>query len=165
MKLIAAVDHNWAIGKDEKLLVRLPEDMKHFRKMTEHHVIVMGRKTLESFPNKKPLPNRTNIVVTTQTDYHADDAIIVHSKQELLKIIANYKTDNIYIIGGESIYNMMLDDCDTAYITYTRNTYEADTWFPNLDIHPDWQLQEQSFRHIEDDIIYCFKTYRKTGGN
>ena len=112
MNLIVAVDRNWAIGKDNKLLVSIPDDMKFFRETTTGKVVVMGRKTLESFPNSKPLPNRVNIVITRDMNYDAKGAVVVHSKEELDKELEKYNSDDIYIIGGESIYRLMLDECD-----------------------------------------------------
>ena len=117
MKLIVNADKNWGIGKGNELLVHIPSDMKFFRETTTGHIIVMGRKTLESFPNQMPLPKRTNIVLTTNKDYNAHGAIVVGSKEELLSELKEYHSDEIYIIGGESIYNMMLPYCDEAYVT------------------------------------------------
>ncbi len=142
MNLIVAVDRNWAIGKDNKLLVSIPDDMKFFRETTTGKVVVMGRKTLESFPNGKPLKNRVNIVLTRDPNYEVKDAIVVHSKEELDKELEKYNTDDVYVIGGESIYRMMLDDCQRAFVTYVDYAYDADTFFPNLDENPDWKFAE-----------------------
>lgn len=108
MKLIAAADKNWAIGKDGELLVRISEDMKNFSAMTTGNVIVMGRKTLESFPGGKPLPNRVNIVLTHKKDYNGKGAIVVHSEEELWEELSKYDTESIFVTGGESIYHMLL---------------------------------------------------------
>ena len=130
MNLIVAVDKNWAIGKDNKLLVSIPDDMKFFRETTTGKVVVMGRKTLESFPNGKPLKNRVNIVLTRDPNYEVKDAIIVHSKDELDKELKKYNQEDIFVIGGESIYRLMLDDCQKAFVTYVDYAYDADTYFP-----------------------------------
>lgn len=106
MKLIAAADKNWAIGKDGELLVRISEDMKNFSAITTGNVIVMGRKTLESFPGGKPLPNRVNIVLTHEKDYNGKGAIVVHSEEELWEELSKYDTDSIFVTGGESIYQV-----------------------------------------------------------
>ena len=98
MKLIAAADKNWAIGKDGELLVRISEDMKNFSAMTTGNVIVMGRKTLESFPGGKPLPNRVNIVLTHKKDYNGKGAIVVHSEEELWEELSKYDTESIFVI-------------------------------------------------------------------
>ena len=108
MNIIVAVDKNWAIGKDNKLLVNIPADMKMFRQETTGKVVVMGRKTLESFPNGLPLKNRTNIVLTGNKDYNVKDAIIVHTVVELLEEIKKYPSEEVYCIGGDSVYKQLL---------------------------------------------------------
>lgn len=161
MNLIVAVDRNWAIGKNNQLLVSIPDDMKFFRETTTGKVVVMGRKTLESFPGGRPLKNRTNIVLTTDVNYEIDDAIIVHSKDELDRILAEYNSDDVYIIGGESIYRLMLDECSRAFVTYVDYSYDADTYFPNLDDNPDWKLTEESEEQTYYDLEFYFRTYTK----
>lgn len=161
MNLIVAVDKNWAIGKDNKLLVSIPDDMKFFRETTSGKVVVMGRKTLESFPNGKPLKNRVNIVLTRDENYQVKDAIVVHSKEELDKELAKYNSADIFVIGGESIYRMLLDDCSTAFVTYIDYAYDADTFFPNLDEKPEWKLVEESEEQTYYDIEFYFRTYTK----
>lgn len=161
MNLIVAVDKNWGIGKDNKLLAHIPEDMLAFREQTMNKVVVMGRKTLESFPGKKPLKNRTNIVLTSNRNYTVDDAIIVHSEKELYDELRKYNTELIYVIGGESIYNLLINSCRRAYVTYIDKEYDADTHFPNLDERPKWKLIDESSRdHINDDgTRFRFRTY------
>ena len=161
MNLIVAVDKNWAIGKNNKLLVSIPDDMKFFRDTTTGKVVVMGRKTLESFPNSKPLKNRVNIVLTRDKDYKADGAVIVHSKEELDKELEKYASDDIYVIGGESIYRLLLDECHRAFVTYVDYGYDADTYFPNLEERPEWKLVEESEEQTYYDIEFYFRTYTK----
>lgn len=161
MKAIAAVDKNWAIGNKNRLLTSIPADMKFFREKTNGHVVVMGRKTLESFPNGLPLKNRTNIVLTANRSYQVKDAVIVHTQEELLEELKNYDSEEIYIIGGESIYRMMIPFCDTAYITKIDHSYEADTYFPNLDEMEDWQMTEESEEQTCFDLEYAFTKYEK----
>lgn len=161
MNLIVAVDKNWAIGKDNKLLVSIPDDMKFFRETTSGHVVVMGRKTLESFPGGKPLKNRTNIVITRDKNYQAGDAIVVHTEEELKSELNKYNSEDIYVIGGESIYRMLLDDCDVAHVTYVDYAYDADTYFPNLDENPAWQLAEESEEQTYYDLEFYFRKYIK----
>ncbi len=139
MNIIVAVDKNWAIGKDNKLLVSIPADMKMFRQETTGKVVVMGRKTLESFPNGLPLKNRTNIVLTGNKDYNVKDAIIVHTVEELLEEIKKYPSEEVYCIGGDSVYKQLLPYCDTAHVTKIDFAYEADSYFPNLDEMPEWK--------------------------
>lgn len=161
MNLIVAVDRNWAIGKDNKLLVSIPDDMKFFRETTTGKVVVMGRKTLESFPNGKPLKNRVNIVLTRDPKYSVDGAVIVHSKEELDKELNKYESDDIYVIGGESIYRLLLDECDRAFVTYVDYSYDADTYFPNLDEKSEWKLAEESEEQTYYDIEFYFRTYTR----
>lgn len=161
MKLIAAVDKNWAIGLNNKLLVSIPADMKFFRETTTGGVVVMGRKTLESFPGGKPLKNRVNIVLTRDANYKVDDAIIVHDVDELLAEVKKYDSDSVYVIGGGSIYNALVDECDTALITYIDYSYNADTFFPNLEKKEGWKMIEESEEQTYFDLIYYFRTYKR----
>lgn len=163
MNLIAAVDENWAIGKNNQLLVRIPMDQKFFRETTTGKVVVMGRKTLESFPNGLPLKNRTNIVLTRNKDYRVKDAIVVHSMDELHEELKKYDSEDIYIIGGEKIYEQMVDECDVAYITKICFAYDADAYFPNLDQKPEWVLvnEEESEEQTYFDLEFYFYRYEK----
>lgn len=160
MKLIVAVDKNWAIGNKNRLLVSIPNDMKNFRRLTTGNVIVMGRKTLESFPQAKPLPNRVNIVLTAQEDYAVQDAVIVHSVEELKEKLADYNCD-VFCIGGGSTYRQLLPLCDEAIVTKIDESYEADTYFPNLDEDGEWEMISESEEQTYFDICYTFVTYRR----
>jgi dihydrofolate reductase len=161
MNLIAAVDKNWAIGMDNKLLVSIPEDMKYFREHTIGKVIVMGRKTLESFPGGKPLKQRTNIVLTKNQNYQVKDAVVVHSMEELKTLLSDYPQEDIYVIGGESIYRQMLELCDTAHITKINYAYQADAHFPNLDEDKNWVVTAKSEERTYFDLEYEFVKYEK----
>ena len=121
----------------------------------------MGRKTLESFPNGQPLKNRTNIVLTSNPDYKVKDAVIVHSKEELLKTLEQYDSENIYIIGGESIYRMMLPYCDTVFVTKIDRAFQADTFFPNLDEMEEWQMTEEGEEQTCFDLEFRFTKYER----
>lgn len=161
MKAILSADRNWGIGNGNKLLVSIPSDMKFFRQTTTGKVVVMGRKTLESFPNGQPLKNRTNIVLTSNPDYKVKDAVIVHSKEELLKTLEQYDSGNIYIIGGESIYRMMLPYCDTVFVTKIDRAFQADTFFPNLDEMEEWQMTEEGEEQTCFDLEFRFTKYER----
>lgn len=160
MNLIAAVDKNWGIGLKNQLLVRIPEDMKRFRHITTGKVVVMGRKTLESFPGGQPLSNRTNIVLTKDKDYRIKNAVVVHSMEELFKELQQYQSEDIFVIGGESIYRQLLEQCETAYITKIDYEYQADVWFPNLDELQQWELTEESEEQTYFDLEYYFLKYQ-----
>lgn len=161
MNLIAAVDQKWAIGKNNQLLVSIPADMKFFRETTLDKVVVMGRKTLESFPGGQPLKKRVNIVLTKDQDYQVKDAIVVHSLEELLETLKPYKEEDIYVIGGESIYRQLLPYCKLAHITKIDHAYEADTYFPNLDEDPEWELTGVSDEQTYFNLEYEFRRYER----
>lgn len=160
MKAILSADRNWGIGCQNKLLISIPSDMKFFRETTTGHVVVMGRKTLESFPGKQPLKNRVNIVLTRDVNYQAAPGVVmVHSLEELLQELKKYAKDEVYVIGGGAVYQLLLPYCDTVYVTRIDFAYQADTWFPNLDQDEDWELAEESEEHTCFDIEYCFARY------
>ncbi len=161
MNLIASADKNWAIGLNNKLLVRIPEDMKFFQKTTTGKVVVMGRKTLESLPGGLPLKNRTNIVLTSNRAFQAKGAKAVHSVEELLEELKQYRSEDIYIIGGERVYRELLGLCDVAHITKLDYGYEADAWIPNLDEAEDWELTGSSEEQTYFDLEYHFLKYER----
>ena len=161
MNLIVAVDENWAIGYKNELLIRIPADMKMFRQETTGKVVVLGRKTLETFPGGQPLKNRTNIILSTNKNYKVKDATVVHSVEELLEELKNYADDDIYIIGGETIYRQMLPYCNVAHITKIDRSYEADAFFPNLDADPDWEVTAESDEQSYFDTTYSFVKYER----
>ena len=208
MKLIAAIDNNWNIGNDGKLLVHIPQDMRFFKEKTMGKIIIMGRKTLESFPGKKPLKGRVNIVLTSNRNYSIENAIIVNSLDELIDtlpklIYASHDVagalpnpsgashdaagalpnpsgashdaagalpnpsgashglceNDVFVIGGGSIYRQLLPYCDTAYITKVNISCQADTFIPNLDEDPEWILRYTRKGGVHDGMEYKFCTY------
>ena len=161
MNLIVAVDSNWAIGKENKLLVSIPQDMKFFRETTKGKVVAMGRKTLESFPGGQPLKNRTNIILTRNPNYQVKGAIICHSVEEVLEELKKYNSEDVYIIGGDSIYKAFLPYCDVAHVTRTDHVYDADAWFPNLEEDPAWVLTGESEEKTYFDLEYVFTIYER----
>ena len=164
MKAIAAVDRNWAIGNKGQLLVHIPEDMKNFRALTSGKTVIYGRKTLETFPHAKPLPKRQNIILSRNPDYTVENAVVVHSIEELLEKIPA-ESDDMIVIGGDSIYHLLLPYCDKAVITKVENSYEADTWFDNLDQDPDWECTERGEDREFEGLIFHFDTYRRRTGS
>ena len=161
MNLIVAVDKNWAIGYQNKLLVKIPADQRFFRNETIHKAVIMGRKTLESFPGGLPLKDRLNVVITSDPNYRAADAVVVNSIEEALEAVKDYNSEDIYIIGGESIYRQMLPLCDTAHITKIDYEYYADAYFPNLDEMEDWHITGESDEQTYHDLIYTFYKYER----
>lgn len=165
MNLIACVDSKWGIGKDGDLLVHIPEDMKFFKKNTENKIVICGRKTYESFP-VKPLPNRTHLVLTHDINFADGVNNVIPIKdfemlRKMLKSLSNI--DDVYIIGGESIYKEMInwEDTSLAIITKVYHDYDADKFFPNLDENPNWKLISDDPLHICDGIQYNFNLYQK----
>lgn len=161
MNLIVAVDNNWAIGCKGSLLVSIPNDHKAFRRETAGRVVVFGRKTLATFPQGMPLADRTNIILSGDPDYRVNGAVVVHSKEELLEELKKYPEDEIYVIGGESIYRMLLPYCQTAHVTKIDHAYEADAYFPNLDESEEWEITADSEEQTYFDIAYSFVKYER----
>ena len=160
MKLIAAVDNERNIGNKGGLLFSLPDDMKFFRTTTSGKIVVMGRKTLESFPGSKPLKNRVNIVLS-RSSHSTDGAEFVTSVEELLEKLKQYDTDDVYVIGGAQIYSLLLPYCDTALITHVDAVAdEADSKFPELK-DSEWEITEQSDILENNGIKFRFTTYKR----
>ena len=161
MNIIVAVDKNWAIGKNNKMMWSIPADMRFFREKTTGHVVVMGRKTLESFPNGLPLKQRTNLILSRDRSYKVKGALVLHTMEELLEHLKEYDSSDIFIIGGESIYRQFLPYCDTAYVTRIDHAYDADTYFPNLDELSEWTMTEVSEEQTSFDLEFVFTKYEK----
>jgi len=161
MNCIVAVFDNWAIGYENKLLARNPIDMAYFKEKTIGKVVVMGRKTLESFPAGLPLKGRTNIVLTTDPNYKPPGAIVVSSFEELDRELEKYNPEDIFVIGGESVYRQLLPKCKKAYVTKVDNLFEADTWFPNLDEREDWELIFQGEEQTYKELKFRFTIYER----
>jgi dihydrofolate reductase len=168
MKLIVAVDKEWGIGNKGDLLARVREDLLFFRDKTVGKTVVLGSKTLATFPGGRVLKNRTNIVLTRNPDYNPEGAVIAHSLPELLEILKEYNSDEVFIIGGESVYRLMLPYCDTAYVTKFNKSYEKDAYIPSLDDSGEWELAEISEPHTsnpetdtEANLSFNFCTYKR----
>ena len=161
MNLIVNVDSNWAIGYRGKLLVSIPEDMKFFRSETTGKVVVLGRKTLDTLTGGQPLKNRTNIILTRNPNYQVKGAIICHSVEEVLEELKKYNSEDVYIIGGDSIYKEFLPYCDVAHVTRTDHVYDADAWFPNLEEDPAWVLTGESEEKTYFDLEFRFCRYER----
>lgn len=159
MELIVAVDSNWAIGNKGDLLVSIPEDHKFFRQTTMGNVVILGRKTLAGFPNGLPLAGRDNIILSTNKDYKVKGAVVVHSKDELLETLKDYKDKTIFVIGGGTVYEMLLPYCKYAHVTKIDYKYEADTYFPNLDKLDNWRIVADSDEHTYFDLEFYFYKY------
>ncbi len=164
MNLIVAVDENWAIGCRGDLLVRIPADHKMFRQETLGKVVVLGRKTMDTFPGGMPLQGRTNLILTRNPDYQVKGGIVVHSVEALLEKLKDYDAKDVYVIGGDSVYRQLLPYCDTAHVTRIDRTYEADAYFPNLDQSEEWEVTADSEEQSYFDTTYHFVKYERKKG-
>ncbi|MCR5742939.1 MAG: dihydrofolate reductase [Lachnospiraceae bacterium] len=166
MRLIAAVDKNWGIGYKNELLVRIPMDQKQFQALTMGRVIIMGRKTFESLPGGVALRGRKNVVLTRDENFKAKDAYVVHSVDECLELIKTfkekgYREDDIYVIGGQRIYEQFLPMCDTAIITEINYEYAADAYLDDLSKSPDWVMTDESDEMTYFDLEFYFRKYER----
>ena len=161
MNMIAAVDSNWAIGYQGNLLVRIPLDQQFFREMTTGKVIVMGRKTLATFPNGMPLANRINVVLSKNKRFKVKGAVCLHSLEEALEYLKQFNSEDIFIVGGESIYKQFLPYCDTVHLTKIDYEYKADSYFPNLAENPEWHMTAESDEQTYFDVEYYFQKYER----
>lgn len=159
MKAIVAVDLNWGIGCRGNLLQWIPEDMKFFKQMTLGKIVIMGRETFESLPGKEPLKDRVNIVLSTNECFKNEKIIICRSLDQLLEKIKMYNLDDVFVIGGESVYAQLLPYCTEAYVTKIANQYVADKYFINLDQEETWELVSTSESKSHNEIQYSFLKY------
>ncbi len=160
MNIIVAADKKNGIGYQGKLLVTIPFDQQLFRKETIGKVVVMGRKTLESLPGGRVLEGRTNIVLTHNESYQCKGAIIVHSVDEALEELKKYRSEDVYVIGGESIYREFLPYADRIHLTRIDYVYEADTFFPEIS-KEEWALTDVSDEQTYFDLVYDFRCYER----
>ncbi|NLH01116.1 MAG: dihydrofolate reductase [Clostridiales bacterium] len=159
MYAIVAVSENWGIGKDNGLLFTIPEDMRFFREMTVGKTVIMGRKTLESFPGGKPLKNRRNIVISTQDDYSAEGIEIVSSPLKAVELVENLPPEEVFVIGGGEVYRALLPFCDKVFVTKVKKRPEADRYFPDLDSMPEWKLTEVGEEKEHEGLKFRFCVY------
>ncbi len=158
MKAIVAVDLKWGIGKNNDLLFHLKKDMAFFREKTMGKVVVMGGNTLLSFPGSKPLKNRTNIVISDV--FTRDDCICVASMDELKAELKKHNTDDMYVIGGAMMYRTMLPYCDTVYVTKVNADGGAEVFYENLDLLPNWYVEEEGEPQEDNGYEIRFTTYK-----
>ena len=163
MNCIVVVDQNWAIGCEGGLLFSLPTDMKRFRSLTVDGTVILGRKTLDSFPGGRPLPRRRNIVITRKVDFDREGCEIVPSPQAALEAAAGTEEEQLWVIGGGSVYTALLPKCKRAFVTRVDAAApEADTFFPNLDKLPGWEVESVSEPVEENGVTYRFVDYINT---
>ena len=157
MNLIVAVDQNWAIGKGGDQLIYIPEDLKRFKTLTTGHPVILGRKTLATFPGGRPLKGRDNLILSATPGYQVEGAKIYPNLESLLA----ESPEDAFVIGGESVYRALLSYCDTAYVTKIDAEFPADRYFPNLDEDPAWTVSEESDMMEQNDIKFKYVTYTR----
>ena len=162
MQIIVNVSPKWGIGKDNGLLARIHADMRRFRSFTTGNTIVFGRKTLATFPNGKPLPNRRNIVLTRGDLPCQDNLTVCHDLSELKAEISRLDPSSVFVCGGEQIYRLLLPYCSKALVTLTYTDSEADRFFPNLNQLPDWTLTSVGEVMTEEEISFRFLEYENS---
>jgi len=160
MELIVAVYDDWGIGKDGTQPVALSADRKFFRETTKGCMVIVGRRTIEDFPGQKPLPGRVNVALTRQK-CEIPGFTVANSPEEAAELAKT--ADRAMVIGGGSIYKQMLPLCDTAYVTKVHAKPESDTFFPNLDEDPAWELAQVLQSGEEDEIAYEMCLYKRKG--
>lgn len=163
MNIIVAVDKKWGIGNKGKLLVSIPRDKKLFREETTGKVIIMGHNTLLSLPGAQPLAGRKNIVLSRDKSLSIKGATVLNSVDACIYYLRknNIKDSDVFVIGGESVYNDFLPYCDVAHITYIDYEYEPDRHFLNLDISNEWSLVLETEEETYFDIPYTFRLYKR----
>lgn len=157
MTVIVAVDQNWAIGKNGDQLAYISEDLKRFKRLTLGHPIILGRKTLATFPGGRPLKGRRNLILSRNQEFAPEGAEVYPNLETLLA----QSVEDAFVVGGASVYCALLEQCDTAYVTKIHRDYPADCWFPNLDEDAAWVLEEESDTMKQDDVEFHYATYRR----
>ena len=159
MNLIVAVDRNWAIGKDGDQLVYLSEDLKHFKALTTGHPVILGRKTLATFPGGRPLKGRRNMILSRSPGFAPEGAEVVQNLPALLEAAP----EDAFVLGGASVYAALLDKCGTAYVTRIEASFPGpDCFFPNLDRLPQWHVTDEGPTLEEQGLRFRYVTYRRT---
>ncbi|MCI8422949.1 MAG: dihydrofolate reductase [Lawsonibacter sp.] len=158
MNLIVAVDQNWAIGLNGDQLFYLSQDLKRFRSLTLGHPVILGRKTLATFPGEKPLKGRRNLILSRDPAFAPEGTEVFQDLEALLTAAP----EDAFVIGGASVYQALLDRCDTAYVTKVEAAFPADCWFPNLDQRPEWRLTAEEPVQEEQGLCFRYLVYRRT---
>ncbi len=161
MNLYVTADANWAIGNNDNLLIQIPRSQKLFLEETKGKVLVMGRKALTTLPQGLPLADRTTIVLSKNKDLKIKGATVVHSVEALLEELKQYLAEDVYVVGGESVYNQLLPYCNVAHVVKLDHTYHANKYFPSLDKDPAWRLTADSDELTYFDVAYEFLRYER----
>lgn len=172
MKAVVAIDREWGIGNKGGLLAYVKADLRHFYRLTVGKTVILGSKTLKTFPNGAPLKNRTNLILSRNPDFAPAGAEVFRSVDDLLAWLADHPDADTVVIGGGKVYEQLLPYCDEVYVTRFEKTFEKDTYFPNLDLSPDWACVESgevqhsdSETDSEKDLAFRFLLYKRTVPN
>ncbi len=161
MNLIVAVDQNWGIGLQDELQFWIKADLRHFRELTLGRTVILGRKTLQTFPNALPLKDRNNFILSRQGNFHVPGGEVFSSLEDLLIRCKELRSDEVFVIGGASVYQALLPYCEKAYVTKILASKPADRYFPNLSLDSSWQLVEEGPVLTENQTNYQFLIYEK----
>ena len=159
MIAIVAVDKNWGIGKDSEQLIYIPEDLKRFKAFTTGNAIILGRKTMYTFPGSKPLKGRRNLILSRTAGFAPEGAEVFPGLEELMEHVTD--PDNTYVVGGASVYHTMIGQCDRAYVTKIDAEYPADCWFPNLDEDPNWVVESEGEWMEHEGVRFRYVNYKR----
>lgn len=159
LQAVVAVDNSWGIGLGGTQTLVVPEDRRHFRLITGHGAVIVGRKTLLDFPGGRPLKNRRNIVLTRDPAFTVPGADIAHSVEEALALCA--QDPEVFVIGGESVYRALLPYCDRAHVTRIFADAENDAFFPDLSADPAWRLADPGEEREHEGLRYAFQTWER----
>lgn len=162
MNVIVAVTKDWGIGKDGDQLFYIPQDLAFFRKTTLNKVVIFGRKTLSTFPGQRALAQRENIVLTRNLELSIPNCMALHNIPELLSYIKAFQSDDIFVIGGQAVYESLLPYCSTAYVTHIDTLVPATHFFPDLSASAQWSLVAQSDVQHHETLTYRFCTYQNS---
>ncbi len=162
MRALVVVDQNWGIGREGSLQFDIPKELQYFKRTTMGKAIVMGRRTLDSLPGGKPLPGRDNIVLTRDRQLQVPGATVLHSLEELETHLQGYAPEDVLLIGGEQLFDQLLDKCHEALVTRVDAQAPADRHFPNLEEDPNWQLKTCGPREEDNGYTYRICVYQKT---
>ena len=163
MNFIVAADLDYGIAKNGDLLARLPKDLQFFKEKTLGNVVIMGRKTLESLPGKKPLPGRTTLILSRSPEYTCEQTTVLHSAQEVLTWLKERQIpeEQVFVSGGAEIYRLFMPYCQAGYLTKIYHHFDADRRIENIEQKPDWQEIERSPQQQENGYVYEWITYRR----
>lgn len=161
MNLIVVVDQNWGIGCQGEQMVYLKEDLKRFKEITQGGTVILGRKTLATFPKQMPLPNRRNLILTHNSSLEIPNAEAFSDMNQLLQALPP-NTEDVFVIGGGSVYQAFLPLCAKAFVTRVEAAFPVDCYFPNLEENPDWTLTEQSPTQTEQGVNFTYCSYENT---